>query len=235
MAKINLSRRAEIGQERRARTRAILVSAATTLIAERPIEAITVDEIVKEAGVAKGTFYVHFVDMDALIFAVAEEFIDDLDQALQPQQIVQEDPLDRIAFGCGVFIERAINDPPWGLVVGRMAATYAWVGDRTKKRLLDDLRDLYRATPPVRRRLDPAVATEVVVGIVLQTLVAIGQGRLNATQARSAISAILSSIGIEARTRASVIKRVTTLLANPAAQWPTLASTLASVQADRRR
>ena len=235
MAKINLSRRAEIGQERRARTRAILVSAATTLIAMRPIEAITVDEIVKEAGVAKGTFYVHFVDMDALIVAVAEEFIDDIDQAFQPQRISMEDPLTRVAFGCAFFIERAINDPAWGMVVGRMASTYPWVGERARKRLLEDLEQAYRLTPVNRRRVQPAVALEVVTGILLQTLVAIGQGRLNATQARTAISAILSSIGVEGRSMASIIKRVTTQLSNPAAQWSTLASTLATVQADRRR
>lgn len=234
MARINLSRRAEIGRERGAKTRAVLVSAATALIAERPIEALTVDEIVKEAGVAKGTFYVHFVDMNAMVVAIAEEFIDDIDRTLEPIQAVLEDPVARLALGCGFFIERAINDPAWGMVVGRMASAYAWVGERPRKRLLEDLEQIYRNAPSNRRRVQPAVAFEVVVGILLQTLVALGQGRLQARQARMALEAILSSLGIDARRSSSVLKTVRRQLSKPGDRWTTIASTLASVQAERR-
>ena len=52
MARIDLARRAQIGRDRRARTR-------RALYALTPIEAVTVDDLVGEA-VAKKTFYVHF-------------------------------------------------------------------------------------------------------------------------------------------------------------------------------
>ena len=64
MANINLERRAEIGREKRARTKAQLIAAAKALFSKRPWELITIDEVVKEAGVAKGTFYTHFNDLD---------------------------------------------------------------------------------------------------------------------------------------------------------------------------
>ena len=73
MANINPIRRAEIGREKRARTRAQLVTAANSLFASQAVESITVDDVVREAGVAKGTFYVHFDSLEALIAAVAEE------------------------------------------------------------------------------------------------------------------------------------------------------------------
>ena len=57
MAKINLERRAAIGQAKRARTKAQLVAAAKRLFSRGAWEAVTVDELVVEAGVAKGTFY----------------------------------------------------------------------------------------------------------------------------------------------------------------------------------
>ena len=57
MAKIDLVRRAEIGRERRARTRSQILEAAAILLAERPLAAVTVDSVVEAAGVAKGTFY----------------------------------------------------------------------------------------------------------------------------------------------------------------------------------
>ena len=68
--KIDLARRAEIGSEKRARTRAQIVEAGLVLLAERPPEALTVDAIVEAAGVAKGTFYYHFQSVEELVAAV---------------------------------------------------------------------------------------------------------------------------------------------------------------------
>jgi AcrR family transcriptional regulator len=58
MAKIDLARRAEIGRERRARTRALILNAGAALLAERPAPTITVEAVAEAAGVAKGTFFI---------------------------------------------------------------------------------------------------------------------------------------------------------------------------------
>ena len=83
MAKVNLERRAEIGQEKRARTRAQLIAAASALFAKRSWTSVTIDDLVREAGVAKGTFYVHFEDMHALTVAVVGELIHSFDELIQ--------------------------------------------------------------------------------------------------------------------------------------------------------
>ena len=110
MAKINLKRRAEIGREKRARTKAQLIAAAKALFSKRPWEAVTVDEVVNEAAVAKGTFYGHFNDMNELAAAVADELIHSFDELIQPQRLSISDPLVRIAFGCYAFMEKALED-----------------------------------------------------------------------------------------------------------------------------
>ena len=68
MAKIDLARRAEIGNERRERTRAKILKAGATLLAEGT--APTIDSVAVAAGLAKGTFYYHFGNADELIAAV---------------------------------------------------------------------------------------------------------------------------------------------------------------------
>ena len=73
MANVDMARRAEIGREKRARTRAQILEAGTMLLAERSPEALTVDAIVEAAGVAKGTFYYHFQSMEELAAAVGEK------------------------------------------------------------------------------------------------------------------------------------------------------------------
>lgn len=82
MANVNLERRAEIGREKRARTKAQLIAAAKALFAKRPWELVTIDELVQEAGVAKGTFYSHFNDLEELAAAVADKLIDAFDEMI---------------------------------------------------------------------------------------------------------------------------------------------------------
>ena len=53
------------------RIRDALIAACADLLAKHPIDAITINNIVETAGVAKGSFYNHFSDKDALADAVA--------------------------------------------------------------------------------------------------------------------------------------------------------------------
>ena len=92
MARIDLARRAEIGREKRARTRAQIVEAGAMLLAERAPEALTVDAVVEAAGVAKGTFYYHFQSMEELAAAVGEKLLESFETAgagqARPAQIL---------------------------------------------------------------------------------------------------------------------------------------------------
>lgn len=54
-------------QKRTLETRARLLAAAETLVAEHGCEGLRVEEVVLRAGVAKGTFFAHFEDREALL------------------------------------------------------------------------------------------------------------------------------------------------------------------------
>jgi AcrR family transcriptional regulator len=56
--------------------RAELISAATSLFAERGVANTVVSDIVKAAGVAQGTFYLYFDSKDAAVLAVVEQISD---------------------------------------------------------------------------------------------------------------------------------------------------------------
>src|SRR3974390_3197684 len=120
MANINLERRAEIGREKRARTKAQLIVAAKALFAKRPWESITIDEVVQEAGVAKGTFYGHFNDLEELVAAIADELIAAFDELIQLQRLSISDPLVRIAFGCDAFLRQSLANHSWAVLATRM-------------------------------------------------------------------------------------------------------------------
>jgi AcrR family transcriptional regulator len=57
---------------RRERTRLALMTAAETLFAAHGVAGVSIDEIARGADVAKGTFYNHFADKEALAAEVSE-------------------------------------------------------------------------------------------------------------------------------------------------------------------
>jgi len=209
MAKINLKRRAEIGREKRARTKAQLIAAAKILFSKRPWEAVTVDEVVNEAAVAKGTFYGHFNDMNELAAAVSDELIHSFDELIQPQRLSISDPAVRIAFGCYAFIKKALEDHSWASLVARMGRSYQSVGQVTRSRLSEDLRKALKQSPQPGLSLE--LALEVTLGVILQVAAAIGEGRLEDSDPPEAVRCILAAIGVGKRDAASIITQLASI------------------------
>ena len=206
MARIDLARRAQIGRDRRARTRSQLVEAARALYARNPIEAVTVDDVVGEAVVAKGTFYVHFANLVELQAAVADELAQEFDELLQPRRLATDDPVERIAAGCGAFVGEALRNPAWGALVARGASSMPHVAEDARRRLTEDLR---RAAASGRLGdVSPELAFEFAIGIVLQAMQAASEGRIAAPQAPSVVVGILRAIGVKPEEARDIALRV---------------------------
>jgi len=165
MANIDLARRAEIGLRRRAKSRSQLVQAARALLSSRAVDAMTVEDVTNQAGVAKGTFYLHFQNLDDLRAAVAEELTCEFHELLQPHRASIADPVERIATGCTAFIAHALRNPAWGALTARGIWAFPPVARAVHMRLSEDLRHAIE-----QRRL-ASVSTEIgfdiVVGVVL--------------------------------------------------------------------
>ncbi len=78
-------------QKRTHETRAKLVAVARSLIEKQGFEALRVEEVVKLAGVAKGTFFAHFKDKDRLLELLIGEALatelDKLEQIAPPRTV----------------------------------------------------------------------------------------------------------------------------------------------------
>ena len=206
MARIDLARRAQIGRDRRARTRSQLIEAARALYGRSPIEAVTVDDLVAEAAVAKGTFYVHFDGLAELQAAVADELAQEFDELLQPRRLATQDPIERIAAGCGAFVGEALRNPAWGALVARGAVSMPNIALVPRDRLIEDLR---RAAASGRLGdVTPELAFEFAVGIVLQAMQAASERRIAPSQAPSVVAGILRAIGVKPEEAKIVAMRV---------------------------
>ena len=166
MTKIDLARRAEIGREKRGRTRAQIVEAGLMLLAERPPEALTVDAIVEAAGLAKGTFYYHFQSIEELVAAVGAKLADSFDELLAPSRLDEADPIVRMSFAFTKFLEKALDDPIWARLVVRSAQAPAGLVLGVRENLKADLA---QAIAQGRLALqDVELAADVVIGVWLQ-------------------------------------------------------------------
>ena len=113
--------------------------AGRALFAARPADAVTIDDIVREADVAKGSFYNHFPDRDALVLAVVHEVRQSLEGAVQAANDGVEDPARRIARAVCVYQRFALEDPERARVLLRIQAGAAELEGPRNRGLVEDL------------------------------------------------------------------------------------------------
>jgi AcrR family transcriptional regulator len=100
---------AERGNPRAARTRAALIGAGRRLYSERPVDAVTVDDIVQAAAVGKGSFYNHFTDRDALVRAISSEIRATVEAAVTRANAGVDDPARRMARAVCTYLRFALD------------------------------------------------------------------------------------------------------------------------------
>jgi AcrR family transcriptional regulator len=203
MARIDLARRAQIGRDRSARTRGELIAAARGLYGKRPFDQVTVDDVVAAAGVAKGTFYVHFNTFVELQSIVADELAQEFDELLQPRRLALDDPIERIAAGCGAFIAQALRDPSWGALVAHSAAAMPNVAAIPRKRLKEDID---RAARSGQLGVTAELAFDLANAVVLHTMLS-AQRRRSPHQVTDIVAGLLRAIGVAPERVASVVQR----------------------------
>jgi len=89
-------------QQRTIATRARVLAAARDLSQKHGLELVTADAVAKEAGVAKGTVFAHFGDMDGLLSYV---LLDRLN-ALRATAAVETENTDRLEDPVGLLLQR---------------------------------------------------------------------------------------------------------------------------------
>lgn len=96
---------------RRVRTRAALLRAGQTLFATRSVDGVSIDDIVAVADVAKGSFYNHFPDKDALARELAHHARLAVEALVARVSDGIDDPAERVARALCAFARQAMEDP----------------------------------------------------------------------------------------------------------------------------
>ena len=102
---------AEPANPRAARTKAALMAAGRRLLSQRPIDAVTVDDIVQAAEVGKGSFYNHFTDREALARAITTQIRASIESAVARANAGVDDPARRMARAICTYLRYALAEP----------------------------------------------------------------------------------------------------------------------------
>jgi AcrR family transcriptional regulator len=132
--RIDHVRRAEIGAERRSRTRAALLNAALELFGHAHGRATRIEDVCARARVARGTFYNHFTGIESLLEALSDELTRDFDDAVHAAFEAMESPVERTCAAIRYYLHGAIQDPRWGWAMVNSSVRTILFGERVARR-----------------------------------------------------------------------------------------------------
>ena len=182
------------GSDRVSRTRRRIHDAAQRAFAEKGLAA-QIDDIVRVAGVSRGTFYNYYRTVDQLFSAVAAELAEDLGHRIYAQGVGIADPAQRIANGIRHFCRHAHANRDWGHFLANFGLSTETLLGAIRDTALRDLSEGI-ASGRFRVRPDQAeIAMTVISGAVLGAfrLVLAGietPGRVGETTAEMAMRAL---------------------------------------------
>ncbi|WP_137680841.1 TetR/AcrR family transcriptional regulator [Aurantiacibacter suaedae] len=131
--KISLEKRAEIGRQKRARTREKMLEAAFLLLGREDGRSTRIEEICKEAKVARGTFYNYFSSVEELLSALTFDISHDFNLAVRA--IIRTVPAGalRCSFALRYYMHRTREDPAWGWAMVNLSAGGPIFGEETAR------------------------------------------------------------------------------------------------------
>lgn len=138
---VDPDRRAEIGRERRIRTRAKIVAAAFEVFGDEAGLYARIEDVAEKAGVTRATFYNHFTGMaelrEALTVEVTHAFLEAVTEAISQLP----DARNRSACAVRFYLRRASTDTRWAWSMINMSAAGTIFGAETFRQAEQTLRE----------------------------------------------------------------------------------------------
>jgi len=183
--------RTRVGQERRARTRSRIFAAALAVFAEKGPDAPVIDDFIKAAGVARGTFYNHFRTTEELLVATSKWLEDQLILSIEAEIGGLRDPVQRLAMGVRLWLQRSRKQP----VLCAFIVRNRFRGRLVEQQLAGDI----RAGRQSGRLSIPSVdvARDLVVGSIREAMSRMTYARVSRDYADDVARLILRGLGLD--------------------------------------
>lgn len=179
---------------RRERMRERLLEAALLVFGSEGADAGVIDEVIRQAGVSRGTFYNYFRNSDDLLKAVADEAGTELMAVTTPIVVSRDDPAERIATGVRSWISLVEQFPQLGPFF-RRAGLYILANDRVRSDLPRDLVLGMKSGRFTIRELE--LGFVLVAGTVLAAINTMAVGPAPRNYGKKLAERVLMSLGVQ--------------------------------------
>lgn len=183
-----------VGADRREKMRTRLIESALLVFARRGADGTVIDEVIRTAEVARGTFYNYFKTNEELLTAVAEEVGNQMLEIVDPVVSRQPDPAARLAFGVRLMLMVGRAHPHLAAFLSRVGPVALGADSAAMKYLPRDLAEGMAAGKFTK--LHPRLAFDLVAGPVLAGFHSLTHERVPKTYPQEMTQAILQSLGV---------------------------------------
>jgi AcrR family transcriptional regulator len=111
---VNVERRAQIGEEKRARTRTKILETAFSLIGREKGRFTLVEEVCQLSNISRGTFYNYFNGVEELFDALCYELSHDFNNAVLALVAEMNTDVEKVSAAIRYYLKRASTDKAWG-------------------------------------------------------------------------------------------------------------------------
>jgi AcrR family transcriptional regulator len=198
-ARKTVDHRTRVGRERRARTRQRIIEAALGVIAERGPDTPVIEDFIRAAGVARGTFYNHFETTEELLTATSSWLEDGLIESIESVIGAFDDPVLRAATGMRLWLHLSRQDPVFCAFVVRTR----FRGASVERTLALDLGAGLRSG----RLMAPSaeLARDLVVGMIREAQARMMDTPVPATYPDDVVRLVLRALRVDGRRIAALL------------------------------
>ncbi|MCU6497013.1 TetR/AcrR family transcriptional regulator [Rugamonas sp. A1-17] len=186
--------RTRVAAERRGKTRARLLESALHVFSRKGPQAV-IDDVIAQAGMARGSFYNYFRTNEELLAALASELNNELIRAIDPLVQGLDDPAERVARGARMQLHAITQFPYLGAFISRLpfpTANSSLLGLRVLTR------DIALGIAAQRfRQIQSRVAIDLVAGVVLSAAYALACEPLPADYPEQSVCQMLRGLGVD--------------------------------------
>jgi AcrR family transcriptional regulator len=181
---------AEAPAGKRERTRTALIEAAIEVLAEKGLEGTSIDDLMRVAGMARGTFYNYFQTREEVVGAVITYLKDKLRAAVVEQIPPEYGSEATVACSIYGFIKFGKDNPKMGWALVRIGGDSQWVSGEKFQRCESALEGV------LGDDIQPVPGLAYIDGIILMLLRRVLEDRITAAEAEQVLVLAFRGLGI---------------------------------------
>jgi AcrR family transcriptional regulator len=186
--------RRRVAAEKRVRMRRKLIENAVLVFAEKGVDASVIEDVIKAAGVSRGTFYNYYQTNAELQVAASDELGNEIVQQIEIQTRDNPSPAARICTGVRLYLRAAQQFPLFARFVARLGLAAVGPENLVFKYLPAHLEEGMAAGE--FSRMPTLVALDVVLGSVISAVKRVAANEADDDHLRAAVVAMLRGLGV---------------------------------------